>query len=216
MATSLGANAVVVTRVHCISYSVVLTAHNTSRRITYAYVFFYWSFQNGSFVIILLCSCVGGFVCCVCFVIVCPSSLLLSVPREECASWLWHLFPEYFHLQFYIFKTEFNTYCDFFFIPSHVFAGSYHCSSPLLVPAHTARLFYWFTPLLTVNLLYWFLSPITSRFLSWFRPFISACLLYRSPRLPPPPPPPQPPLSPITARVLHWYLVFFFCCKWMC
>ena len=47
-------------------------------------------FQGASAVVVLLCSCVGDFICDVWFVIICFSSLLLLVPRKDCTSWLWH------------------------------------------------------------------------------------------------------------------------------
>ena len=43
---------------------------------------FYWSFQGGSSLAVLLCSCGDGFLCGICFDIVCSLSLLLSVWRE--------------------------------------------------------------------------------------------------------------------------------------
>ena len=52
-------------------------------------LFSYWPFQGGSLVAVLLCLSVSAFICVVCFVIIC-SSLLLLMPREDCASWLWY------------------------------------------------------------------------------------------------------------------------------
>ena len=44
--------------------------------------FSYWPFQGDSSVAVLFCLCVCGFICGVCFVLICSSSLLLLVPRE--------------------------------------------------------------------------------------------------------------------------------------
>ena len=43
-------------------------------------------YQGGSSVAVLLCLCVSGFICGVCYVIICSSSLFLLVSREECPS----------------------------------------------------------------------------------------------------------------------------------
>ena len=45
------------------------------------------------------CLCVGGFICGVCFVIVCFSSLLRLMPLEGCASCLWHLLGFFTYIQ---------------------------------------------------------------------------------------------------------------------
>ena len=39
---------------------------------------------------VLLCLCVGCFICGVCFAKTCSWRVLLLMPREGCASWLWH------------------------------------------------------------------------------------------------------------------------------
>ena len=50
----------------------------------------YWPFQDCSSDAVLLCFCVCCFVCGVCVVLVCFSSLLLLMPQVSRATWLWH------------------------------------------------------------------------------------------------------------------------------
>ena len=50
-----------------------------------------WRHSFWSYCAVFLCLCVAGFICDACFVIVCSSPLLPLMPREGCASLLWHL-----------------------------------------------------------------------------------------------------------------------------
>ena len=55
---------------------------------------FHQTFHDCSSVAVLLCSFVGDFIGSVCFVIVCSSSLLPLVLRDDSASCLWHFLRE--------------------------------------------------------------------------------------------------------------------------
>ena len=64
--------------------------------------FSYWPFKDGSSVAVIVCFCVFGFICGVVLSLL-VSHLSFFVPREGCASWLWHFLGIFTYKYLYLY-----------------------------------------------------------------------------------------------------------------